>query len=171
MQSCGARLGKPEHPAVAVLTTGASLDVRHPVLGDGAFVLTTVRGAAQLGGAVQDVVAVNDGDWVDVRVAVDVLCARGHSLILAEAGPTTFGELLAQRLVDELFLTLSPVLAGRIESGRRLGLVEGVELLPATRVAPQLLSLRKSGDHLFTRYGFRWTGPCQVSHRFASPAL
>jgi riboflavin biosynthesis pyrimidine reductase len=149
------RLGKPERPAVAVLTTGASLDVEHPVLTDGAFVLTTVRGAAKLEGAVPDIVAVNDGDWVDVRAAVDVLRARGHSLVLAEAGPTTFGELLAQGLVDELFLTLSPVLAGRLASGTRLGLVEGVELLPATRIAPHLLSLRKSGDHLFTRYSFR----------------
>jgi riboflavin biosynthesis pyrimidine reductase len=149
------RLGKPDRPAVAVLTTGASLDVGHPVLAEGALVLTTVRGAAKLEGAVQDVVAVNDGDWVDVRAALDVLRARGHSLVLAEAGPTTFGELLAQGLVDELFLTLSPVLAGRVESGRRLGLVEGVELLPATRIAPQLLSLRKSGDHVFTRYSFR----------------
>jgi riboflavin biosynthesis pyrimidine reductase len=150
-----ARLGKPEHPAVAVLTTGASLDVGHRVLTEGAFVLTTVHGAAKLEGAVPDIVAVNDGDWVDVRAAVDVLRARGHAHVLAEAGPTTFGELLAQRLVDELFLTLSPVLAGRLAAGRRLGLVEGVELLPATRIAPQLLSLRKSGDHVFTRYSFR----------------
>jgi riboflavin biosynthesis pyrimidine reductase len=149
------RLGKPEHPAVAVLTTGASLDVGHRVLADGALVLTTVRGAAKLEGAVQDVVAVNDGDWVDVRAAVDVLRARGHSLVLAEAGPTTFAELLAEGLVDELFLTSSPVLAGRLASGGRLGLVEGVELLPETRIAPQLVSLRKSGDHLFTRYSFR----------------
>jgi riboflavin biosynthesis pyrimidine reductase len=149
------RLGKPEHPAVAVLTTGVSLDVGHRVLTYGAVVLTTVRGAAKLEGAVPDLVAVNDGDWVDVRAAVDVLHGRGHSLVLAEAGPTTFGELLAQGLVDELFLTLSPVLAGRLASGRRLGLVEGVELLPATRIAPRLLSLRKSDDHLFTRYSFR----------------
>jgi riboflavin biosynthesis pyrimidine reductase len=149
------RLGKPERPAVAVLTTGASLDVRHPVLAEGGFVLTTARGAAKLEGAVPEIVPVNDGDWVDVRAAFEVLRSRGHALVLAEAGPTTFGELLAQRLVDELFLTLSPVLAGRLASGRRLGLAEGVELLPATRIAPQLLSLRKSGDHLFARYSFR----------------
>jgi hypothetical protein len=47
------------------------------------------------------------------------------------------------------------VLAGRLAAGRRLGLVEGVELLPEARIAPQLLSLRKSGDHLFSRYTFR----------------
>ena len=55
------RLGKTEHPAVAVVTTGASLDVTHPVLAD-ALVLTTANGAATLEGVVPNVVAVNDGD-------------------------------------------------------------------------------------------------------------
>jgi riboflavin biosynthesis pyrimidine reductase len=150
-----AGLGRPERPTVAVLTTGASLDVEHPVLAEGAIVLTTAAGAARLEGAVPEIVAVNDGDWVDLRAGLDVLHARGHALVLAEAGPTTFGALVAERLVDELFLTASPVLAGRPASGRRLGLVVGVELLPSTRIAPRLLSLRKSGDHLFARYGFR----------------
>lgn len=148
-------LGKAERPAVAVVTSGASLDVGHPVLAEGAYVLTTAAGAAQLEGAVSEVVAVNDGDLVDLRAALAMLRDRGHALVLAEAGPTTFGELLAAGLVDELFLTVSPVLAGRLAAGRQLGLVEGVELLPETRIAPHLLSLRKSGDHLFARYTFR----------------
>ena len=149
-----ARLGKSEHPAVAVVTTGASLDPTHPVLGD-ALVLTTERGAARLAGVVPNMVAVNDGDLVDLRAALELLRDRGHSLVLAEAGPSTFGELVAQGLVDELFLTVSPVLAGRSAPGRRLGLVEGVELLPGARVSTRLLSLRRSQEHLFLRYTFR----------------
>ncbi|MDX6486798.1 MAG: hypothetical protein QOF43_1951, partial [Gaiellaceae bacterium] len=150
-----AKLGKPEHPAIAVVTTGASLDVSHPALTD-ATVLTTARGAERLEGVAPHVVAVNDGDWVDLRLALGVLRNQGHSHVLAEAGPTTFGELVANGLVDELFLTMSPVLAGRLAEGlgRRLGLVEGVELLPELRVAPQLVSLRRGGDHLFARYAF-----------------
>jgi riboflavin biosynthesis pyrimidine reductase len=147
-----AQLGKSEHPAVAVVTSGASLDVAHPVLTE-AVVLTTQRGAAQLAGSLPDVVAVNDGDWVDLHAALDVLRGRGHALVLAEAGPTTFGSLLANALVDELFLTLSPVLAGRLGPGR-LALVEGVELMPELRVAPTLLSVRRAQDHLFLRYRF-----------------
>jgi riboflavin biosynthesis pyrimidine reductase len=148
------RLGKAEHPAVAVVTTGASLDATHPVLAD-AVVLTTVRGAAGLEGVVPNVVAVNDGDVVDLRAALELLRSRGHSLVLAEAGPSTFGELVAQGLVDELFLTVSPVLAGRLEPGHRLGLVEGVELLPEARASLRLLSLRRAGEHLFLRYALR----------------
>jgi riboflavin biosynthesis pyrimidine reductase len=147
-----ASLGKPERPAVAVVTSGASLDVAHPVLAEGAVVLTTARGAAGLADAVPDVVAVNDGDWVDLRAAIAELRRRGHVHVLAEAGPTTFGMLLAEGLVDELFLTMSPVLAGRLESRRRLALVEGVELLPDARVGGELLSVRRSAEHLFLRY-------------------
>jgi riboflavin biosynthesis pyrimidine reductase len=71
--------------------------------------------------------------------------------VLAEAGPTTFGQLVAQSLVDELFLTVSPLLAGRLGTDR-LALAEGVELLPGLRVAPTLLSVRRARDHLFLRY-------------------
>jgi riboflavin biosynthesis pyrimidine reductase len=148
------RLRKSESPAVAVVTSGASLDVDHPVIAAGAIVLTTERGAAGLAGTVEDLVAVNDGDWVDLRLALEELRRRGYRQILAEAGPTTFGVLLAESLVDELFLTVSPVLAGRMESRRRLALVEGVELLPDARVAGELVSLRRSASHLFLRYRF-----------------
>jgi riboflavin biosynthesis pyrimidine reductase len=98
---------------------------------------------------------VNDGAIVDLRLAVELLRSRGHAHVLAEAGPSTFGELVLRELVDELFLTVSPVLAGRIASGRRLGLVEGVELLPDARKALRLLSLRRGAEHLFLRYSFR----------------
>ena len=56
--------------------------------------------------------------------------------------------------MDELFLTVSPVLAGRAATAR-LGLVEGVELVPQTRVAGRLRSVRAHGSHLFLRYGLR----------------
>lgn len=145
-----AELGEP---AVAVVSSGASLDPNHPVL-QRAVLLTTTRGADQLAGVLPDVVAVNGGDWVDLRRAVAVLRERGHERILSEAGPTVFGSLLADALVDELFLTVSPVLAGRHAVGKHLGLVEGVALLPQVRRAGRLVSVRKSDDHLFLRYAF-----------------
>ena len=146
--------GRPERPAVAVLTAGGSLDPAHPILAEGALVLTTEGAAAEVRAAVPpatEVVAVNEGDLVDPALAVAALHRRGHAVILSEAGPTVFAQLLAARLVDELFLTLSPLVAGR-GPGRRLGLAESVELLPGTRVETALSSLRRSGSHLFLRY-------------------
>jgi riboflavin biosynthesis pyrimidine reductase len=145
--------GMAERPAVAVVSTGASLDPNHPVLQD-AVLLTTATGAEALAGVLPDIVAVNDGDWVDLRAAVAVLRERGYARVLCEAGPHVFGSLLADALVDELFLTVSPVLAGRDVAARRFGLIEGVELLPDVRRAPRLASVRRGDDHLFLRYLF-----------------
>jgi riboflavin biosynthesis pyrimidine reductase len=152
-----ARRGRSEQPLVVAITTGASLDPAHPVLESGALVLTTKGAAARLRPALPgaaEVVAVNDGDTVDLARALDLLRDRGCLVVLTEAGPSMFGSLVASRLVDELFLTVSPVLAGRGATAR-LGLVEGVELVPQTRIAGRLRSVRTHGSHLFLRYGLR----------------
>ena len=150
--------GRPEQPLLVVVTAGGSFDPAHPVLETGALVLTTETAADGLRASVPEateVVAVNSGDSVDLALALDLLRERDHPVVLAEAGPSMFGSLLASRLVDELFLTVSPVLAGRAATAVRLGLVEGVELLPDTHVAGRLRSVRTNGSHLFLRYGFR----------------
>jgi riboflavin biosynthesis pyrimidine reductase len=152
-----AERGRREQPLVAVVTTGASLDPAHPVFESGALVLTTDAAAPRLRASVPaatEVVAVNDGDTVDLAIAIEALRARDCSVVLSEAGPSMFGSLVASGLVDELFLTVSPRLAGRAATAR-LGLVEGVELLPQTRVAGRLRSVRTHGSHLFLRYGLR----------------
>jgi riboflavin biosynthesis pyrimidine reductase len=149
--------GRPASPTVAFVTAGGSLDPRHPALEDRAIVLTTERAAPKLRArvpAASEVVAVNDGDQVDLRLALVRLRERGHSLILSEGGPTLFASLLASGLVDELFLTISPLLAGRAVRPR-LSLVEGIELLPNTTVGLRLLSARRHENHLFLRRGLR----------------
>jgi riboflavin biosynthesis pyrimidine reductase len=146
--------GRPEHPAVAILTAGGSFDVSHPVLEQGALVLTTAGAAPGLRAAVPgatEVIAVNQGDAVDARAALGVLRERGHRVVLSEGGPRVLASLLAARIVDELFLTLSPLVAGRALEPR-LSLVEGLELLPNVRLGGTLRSLRRSGDHLLLRY-------------------
>lgn len=151
------RRRRSEHPAVAIVTAGGSFDPGHPVLEQGALVLTTERAAPTIRASVPaatEVVAVNAGDAVDLPDALTALRERGHAVVLSEGGPTLFGSLLASQLVDDLFLTVSPLLAGRA-TAPRLALVEGVELLPGTRVAGELRSLRRDGSHLFLRYALR----------------
>jgi riboflavin biosynthesis pyrimidine reductase len=151
------RRGRPALPTIAFVTAGNSFDPGHPALENQAIVLTTERAAPKLRArvpAASEVVAVNDADQVDLRRALVLLRERGHSLILSEGGPTLFGSLLVAGLVDELFLTISPLLAGRALRPR-LPLVEGIELLPDTTVALRLLSTRRHGSHLFLRHGLR----------------
>jgi riboflavin biosynthesis pyrimidine reductase len=151
------RRGRPESPTVAFVTACGSFDPTHPALERRAIVLTTRRAAARLKESVpaaSEVVAVNDGEQVDLQQALTCLHERGHSMILSEGGPTLFGSLLGSRLVGELFLTISPLLAGR-GARSRLPLVTGVELLPAETAVLRLLSARRHEDHLFVRYGAR----------------
>jgi riboflavin biosynthesis pyrimidine reductase len=154
------RRGRPEWPTVAFVTAGGSFDPTHPALEQQSIVLTTENAAADLRASVpatSEVVAVNDGDQVDLRKALACLRERGHFMILSEGGPTLFSSLLASGLADELFLTISPQLAGHAVR-QRLQLVEGIELLPDATVVAPLLSVRRHDDHLFLRYRLRRRG-------------
>ena len=150
------RLGLREDPMLAVMTASGALEPEHPALEHGAVVLTTEPGAErchrQLPGSVE-VVALPGETAVDPGTAVGALRERGYGSILSEAGPHVFGSLLEAGLVDELFLTVSPLIAGRSDLGQRLGLVEATELLPDHGEPARLLSARRDGAHLFLRYG------------------
>lgn len=148
-------LAKPAAPALAVLSGSGGVDVTHPAFARGALVLTTDAGAELLKGrlpATSEVVSLGGGPLVDVGRALDVLRERGHDLVAAEAGPHVVGSMLGDGLIDELFLTLSPVLAGRAEGQTRLGMIAGRELLPDTRIGGTLLGARRSDAHLFLHY-------------------
>lgn len=147
--------GRSPQPILAVLSGSGRVDPQHPGLAERSLVLTSEQGATRLDDrlpASATIVLLGDEPPLEPVVAVEALRAGGHELILCEGGPTLFGALTAAGLVDELFLTLSPLLAGRPAAARRLSLVEGAELLPGRTVGGRLLTLRRAGSHLFLRY-------------------
>lgn len=146
-------LGRPPAPEIAVLTGSGSIDPSHPLLVSGALVLTGEPGAARLEGQLppaSTLVTLGSKPEIDGGVVITALRDRGHALILSEAGPHVFGSLLSAGVVDELFLTISPFLAGDKGPGSRLHLVEAADLVPLHELRP--LSIRRHGQHLFTRY-------------------
>ena len=145
-------LGKPPEPVVAVLTRSGEVDPDHPVFAAGGQVLTTERGASRLAGRLPDAQIVSVGERLDPGAAVASLRARGGSLILSEGGPTAIAPFLEAGLIDELFLTVSPLLVGRIDGDPRLSLVEGSDLVPGGPPGAGLLGVRRNADHLFLRY-------------------
>jgi riboflavin biosynthesis pyrimidine reductase len=76
------------------------------------------------------------------------LRARGIRTLLCEGGPTLSRALLAAGAVDELFLTLSPLLVGQADAPR---IVEGDDL--PEPVALELLWVLHHEGELYLRYG------------------
>lgn len=114
-----ARRGQAPRPVLAILSGSLDLDPALPVFsGAGPATrpwLITVAGSdrARLDPHAQilEVAAGQDGR-PSMRAALQALRAAGLGRVLSEGGPTTLGHLLGQGLVDELFLTLSPVVVG-----------------------------------------------------------
>jgi riboflavin biosynthesis pyrimidine reductase len=77
------------------------------------LVLTPEKGPAAPAGLddVAEVVRIGDTE-VDLPAALVLLRERGLAQILCEGGPRLFGSLIAADAVDELCLTVSPLLAG-----------------------------------------------------------
>jgi riboflavin biosynthesis pyrimidine reductase len=149
-----AALGLTPKPEFAVLTLRGDLDPETRAL-PGATIVTTPEGARRLednGPFPATILEVRDGGHLDLRGVVHALRSRGMRTILSEGGPTVIGQLLELGLVDELFLTISPVLMGRTRSEVRPGLAEGVDLLHQGAPAAEVLSLHRHGSHLFVRY-------------------
>lgn len=154
------QLGRDRAPRLVVVSATGQLDPDQAAVQAGALVLTTDGGARVLGGRLPascTVVAL--GDRLDISRAVDVVRAEGHRSILTEGGAHLLGSIVAADLLDELFLTVSPMLAGRADGDGRPGLVAGVHLAPDMPRWAELLSARRHDDHLFLRYRLRRPAP------------
>jgi riboflavin biosynthesis pyrimidine reductase len=76
----------------------------------------------------------------------------GVRLALHEGGPSLFTSFLRADCLDELFLTLAPQFAGRTDDSQRAALIQGYAFTPASAPWGDLLSVKRSGAHLFLRY-------------------
>jgi riboflavin biosynthesis pyrimidine reductase len=141
------RLGLGHHPPLCVVTATGEIDPTQPALRD-AIIVTTPAGEARLKGRVPPTTRFESGP-IRLPEVIERLRAQGHRRILTEGGPTLASELAAARLLDELFLTRSPTLFGRLTADGRKGLIDGVDL--AGREV-DLLGVRRHGSYLFLRY-------------------
>lgn len=148
------RLGRPPEPRLCLLTASGEVDLQHPAMTSGATVITTRSGGTGLRGRLPascDLVEIGESGPVDVRRAIEELRSRGYGVVLTEGGPHVMGDLVEHGLLDEAFVTVSPVFAGRADE-KRLGMLAGVELLPGKGVWSHLVSARRHGSFLFLRY-------------------
>jgi riboflavin biosynthesis pyrimidine reductase len=135
------------------------------------LILTTSTGAARLlerkAHAHTQVIVAGEGEQVDLPTAMSLLRAKfGIEYLLCEGGPTLYGYMSRAGLIDEKFVTVSPVEVGLLVPPEQ----EPAEAergsppreRPTTFVAPgftkenapwwQWVSCRRTGDYQFNRY-------------------
>ena len=160
------RLGKTSPQPLNVIVSGSGhVNLSEKVFsttGIRSLILTTARGQAHL---------LRQGDpplspTTEVRVlpghdalephdiASTLYGDYGVNLLLHEGGPTFFSAFLSTRLVDELFLTIAPQIAGSGLLRERPPFAVAANFDVVDALQGNLLSVKRpdSGSHLFLRY-------------------
>jgi riboflavin biosynthesis pyrimidine reductase len=151
-----------EEPLACIVSGRLALDGEIPLLADPAarVVILTPSTASlpESAAEVHYIRAARDG-LLDLPAALGELRERfGVRTLLCEGGPHLNAQLLSAGLVDELFLSLAPVLAGGDLDGNHahpeaLRILAGPELSPP--VGLELLSVLEQDGSLFLRYRVR----------------
>ncbi|MEV0975634.1 pyrimidine reductase family protein [Streptomyces sp. NPDC049915] len=145
--------GQDPVPAVAVVTASLDLDFSLPLFTSpvvptivltGAASSPERRAAAEKAGA--KVVIAGDGVGVDPVRVVQALAELGHTRLLTEGGPRLLGQMVAAEVLDELCLTISPMLT----AGDAQRIAGGPSVTVPHRFA--LVSLLEDDGFLYSRY-------------------
>lgn len=144
--------GRSPVPRIAVVTRSLELDLGTRLFAearpDAAPLVVTCEAADEVRrSAVGDVaeVLVAGGPTVDLAAALAVLRQRGVEVVLTEGGPALLGQLVDDGLLDELCLTLAPVMGGD-------ALPVSVSTATSELVAMRLMHVLSDEGNLFLRY-------------------
>lgn len=148
-----AAAGQGPAPAIAVVSASLNLDFSAPLFTEPLVPTLLVTGAAAPPDRVREaeaagarVIVAGDGPGVEPARAVAALTGLGLTRLLTEGGPRLLGQLVEARVLDELCLTVSPLLtagnAQRITGGPSLAVPERFSLA----------SMLEEDGFLFTRY-------------------
>jgi riboflavin biosynthesis pyrimidine reductase len=143
--------GQTPVPPIAVVSRTCRFDWNSPFFTAATErpIMVTVSSASEAdrtrAAEVAEVILAGEHD-VDLDRAVRALGASGAKSVLAEGGPTLNGQLARAGLLDELCVTLAPLLASgdakRLISGSTLDALEPLDLR----------SICEEDDYLFVRY-------------------
>ena len=128
------------------------------------LVATTTRGVKQA----QNVLSqhelisyhITQGSEVDfTRLVHDLHDAYGVASLLCEGGAQVYGSLVKKQLIDDEFLTVSPIMVGNPSppASPRPSLIEGVAFQATNTPQIDLLSVRRHKSYLFQRSRYRHT--------------
>jgi riboflavin biosynthesis pyrimidine reductase len=155
-------LGKPTPPLNVIVTSQGAIDLNLPVFQSGevpVLLVTNKQGeerihAQNLQPFVQISAIQSEGPLNAQAILQEVNRIRQCEMILVEGGPQLMGVFFAEQVLDELFLTLAPQIAGRDGTVERPGLVMGKRFAPENPLWGTLVSVKRGESHLFLRYAF-----------------
>ncbi|MEU3600296.1 pyrimidine reductase family protein [Streptomyces sp. NPDC006798] len=148
-----AAAGQAPAPAIAVVSASLDLDFTAPLFTEPLVPTLILTGAgaapervraAERAGA--EVVVAGDGPGADPALAVAALADRGLARQLTEGGPRLLGGFVAAGVLDELCLSVAPVLT----AGDSQRITNGPGVTVPERFA--LVSVLEEAGFLFTRY-------------------
>jgi riboflavin biosynthesis pyrimidine reductase len=156
-------LHKPEYPLLVIVSGSGQLELERAIFRTPAMrtvVITTSagrdeltrRGAAALGSLEVRALDSSSGRIAPGEILQLLKSQFGVKTLLHEGGPTLFGQFLAADAVDELFLTLSPQIAGREGDVTRPAVVQGVEFAPDSAPRFEVVSVKEKAAYLYLRY-------------------
>src|ERR1700683_896098 len=150
--------GLPAEPLACIVSGSLALGADIPLLADPdarVAIVTASNDSLPAGcrAQLEYVRTRRDDGLLDLPAALAQLRERFDvRTLLCEGGPHLAGELFAAGLVDELFLSISPTLAGDPQGdAQALRILAGTQLRPPIDL--KLLGALHSGSHLFLRYG------------------
>lgn len=148
-----AAAGQGPAPAVAVVSGSLDLDFSLPLFVSPLVPTLVLTGAgapadriAEAREAGADVVFAGEGARVDPARAVRELADRGLKRILTEGGPRLLGQFVAAGVLDEICLTLAPLLT----AGDAQRIADGPSVAVPERFT--LAAMLEENGFLFTRY-------------------
>lgn len=144
---------RPPSPPIAVVSRDLRLDPRAPLFTEApeyarTIVITCAAAPAERRdalGEVADVIVAGD-DSADLSTALDELADRGLRRVTCDGGPILMAHLIAAGRLDELCLTLSPLLV----SGDAPRITDGPPIAHATQMT--LSTLLEEDGFLFLLY-------------------
>ena len=154
--------GRSKYPLQVFLSLNGDINWDGAVFADADLhvVIATTRGGAarvesEKKGVSQVDIIVQEQSPLNIATLVGQLRDKYQiRTLLLEGGPRAYGSAIADRVVDDEFLTYSPVIVGNDGSSKKIrpGLYEGLAFSPANAARMRPVSLRRNGDYLFGRY-------------------
>jgi len=147
--------GRAPVPLLVVLTRSGDVPHHAPALDNPdlpVLIATTCAGEARARETLGDrswVRYFTTGDTLNQHAVMQQVHGEGVRTLLCEGGPQIYGSLLQDELIDDAFVTVSPIIVGQDREHERPSLVEGTAFSVDQPPQLRLLSVHRYGSYLY----------------------